>query len=166
MKVISEVYVLLSTFPFSFLPQTSCEALSSYLSSTVNTYITNVTAAAQLCSNFLCRGNGRCVRKNYNSSHYLHLNPENFRIVRVQSRHFALGRPTFADLKTLSRRFTCQCYKGLNCTPRTKRELAKALKFSVKLGLYQKSHTLHKTVLDDLQQTSISKDNIKKHLKV
>ncbi|XP_026216872.1 hyaluronidase PH-20-like [Anabas testudineus] len=114
--------------------QTSCEALSSYLSSTVNTYITNVTAAAQLCSNFLCRGNGRCVRKNYNSSHYLHLNPENFRIVRVQSRHFALGRPTFADLKTLSRRFTCQCYKGLNCTPRTKRELAKALNFSVKQG--------------------------------
>uniref|UniRef100_A0A3Q3KZI3 Hyaluronidase n=1 Tax=Labrus bergylta TaxID=56723 RepID=A0A3Q3KZI3_9LABR len=71
---------------------TSCEMLSSYLSSTLNPYITNVTLAAQLCSNFLCRGNGRCVRKKSNSNHYLHLNPENFR--------------------TFNKMFTCQCYKG------------------------------------------------------
>ncbi|KAG7222171.1 hypothetical protein INR49_016569 [Caranx melampygus] len=99
--------------------QASCESLSSYLSSTLNPYVTNVTAAAQLCSDFLCQGNGRCIRKNYNSNHYLHLNPENFRIVYIQNRYLVLGKPTFADLKTLSRRFTCQCYKGLSCTPRT-----------------------------------------------
>ncbi|XP_028426577.1 hyaluronidase PH-20-like isoform X1 [Perca flavescens] len=146
--------------------QTSCAALSSYLSTTLNPYITNVTAAAQLCSNFLCRGNGRCVRKNYNSSHYLHLNPENFRILHVQKRYLVLGRPTLTDLKALSRRFTCQCYKGLICTPRTYGELAKALIFSLNQGLYQKFHTLNKAMLDDTQQTSISKDNVKKNFKV
>uniref|UniRef100_A0A673C2F9 Hyaluronidase n=1 Tax=Sphaeramia orbicularis TaxID=375764 RepID=A0A673C2F9_9TELE len=103
--------------------QVSCDALSSYLSSTLNPYITNVTAAAQLCSNFLCQGNGRCVRKNYNSNYYLHLNPENFRVARIQRRYLVLGRPTLTDLKALSRRFTCQCYTGLTCTPRTYKEL-------------------------------------------
>uniref|UniRef100_A0A3B4TS15 Hyaluronidase n=1 Tax=Seriola dumerili TaxID=41447 RepID=A0A3B4TS15_SERDU len=123
----------------------SCESLSSYLSSTLNPYVTNVTVAAQLCSNFLCQGNGRCVRKNYNSNHYLHLNPENFRVMYIRKRYLVLGRPTFADLKTLSRRFTCQCYKGLRCTPRTYSELVKALIFSVKQGLHKKAHTLNKT---------------------
>ncbi|XP_062300212.1 hyaluronidase PH-20-like [Scomber scombrus] len=140
--------------------QTSCKALSSYLSSTLNPYITNVTAAAQLCSNFLCQGNGRCVRKNYNSSHYLQLNPENFKVIHVQNRYLVLGRPTFADLKTFSKRFTCQCYKGLNCTSRTYRELAKALIFSVQQGLQRKAYTLNKVneaVLDDTQQASITK---------
>ncbi|XP_071359029.1 hyaluronidase PH-20-like isoform X2 [Trachinotus anak] len=146
--------------------QASCESLSSYLSSTLNPYVTNVTAAAQLCSNFLCRGNGRCVRKNYNSNHYLHLNPENFRVMYIQNRYLVLGRPTFADLKTLSSRFTCQCYKGLSCTPRTYSELAKVLIYSVKQGLHQKAHTLNKAVLDDTQQASITKDNVKKNLKV
>uniref|UniRef100_A0A3Q0SFL2 Hyaluronidase n=1 Tax=Amphilophus citrinellus TaxID=61819 RepID=A0A3Q0SFL2_AMPCI len=122
-------------------PQMSCEALSSYLTSTLNPYITNVTTAAQLCSDFLCRGNGRCVRKNYKSNHYLHLNPESFRVVRIQKRYFVLGSPSLADLKSLSRRFNCQCYKGLSCTPRTYSELAKALVFGVKQGLYQNSHT-------------------------
>ncbi|KAM3588037.1 uncharacterized protein V6R79_019498 [Siganus canaliculatus] len=146
--------------------QTSCEALSSYLSSTLNPYITNVTAAAQLCSNFLCRGNGRCVRKNYNTSHYLHLNPENFRVVYVERRYLAVGRPTFTDLKALSRRFTCQCYRGLQCTPRTYKELAKALKFTLKPGLYQKTHALNKANWADRQQDSMTKDNVRKNLKV
>lgn len=128
--------------------QVSCGALSSYLTSTLNHYITNVTAAAQLCSNFLCQGNGRCVRKNYDSNHYLHLNPDNFRVMRIQKSYIVLGKPTLADLKALSRSFTCQCYEGLNCAPRTHRELAKALMFSLKQGTYPKPHTLKKTVID------------------
>ncbi|XP_041833159.1 hyaluronidase PH-20-like [Melanotaenia boesemani] len=141
--------------------QTSCEALSSYLTSVLNPYVTNVTAAAQLCSNFLCRGNGRCVRKKSRSSYYLHLNPENFRVLRVQERYFVLGRPTLADLKTLGMRFKCQCYKGLSCTPRTYRELAKMMKFSMKQGMNQKSYSLTKLMLDNKQQVSINKDNVK-----
>ncbi|XP_070710325.1 hyaluronidase PH-20-like [Pempheris klunzingeri] len=146
--------------------QTSCSGLSSYLSSTLNPYITNVTVAAQLCSSFLCRGNGRCVRKNYNSNHYLHLNPENFKVMHVHKRYLVLGRPTLTDLKALSRRFTCQCYKGLSCSPRTHRQLAKALSFSVKQGLHHKAHTLNKAMLDDMQQASIAKYDGKKNLKV
>ncbi|AWO98026.1 putative hyaluronidase PH-20-like [Scophthalmus maximus] len=146
--------------------QASCESLSSYLSSTLNPYVTNVSAAAQLCSHFLCRGNGRCVRKNYDSGHYLHLNPENFRVMRIQNHYLVLGRPTYADLKTLSRGFTCQCYKGLNCTSRTYSELAKALLFSVKQTLQQKAHTVNEAVLDDMQQASITKDKAKNNLNI
>ncbi|XP_056281221.1 hyaluronidase PH-20-like isoform X4 [Pseudoliparis swirei] len=152
-------------YPSVYL-QASCAALSFYLSSTLNPYINNVTLAAQLCSSFLCRGNGRCVRKNSNSNHYLHLNPDNFRILHVQKRYLVLGRPSLTDLKALSRRFTCQCYKGLSCSPRTYRELSKALVFSVKQGLFQKFHTLNKAMLDDAQQASITKDNVKKNMKV
>uniref|UniRef100_A0A8C6S9H9 Hyaluronidase n=1 Tax=Neogobius melanostomus TaxID=47308 RepID=A0A8C6S9H9_9GOBI len=96
----------------------SCRALSAYLKSTLNPYITNVTTAAQMCSLLLCRGNGRCVRKDYNSQLYLHLNPDSFRILRLQKGYIALGKPSLSDLKALSRGFTCQCYEGLNCTPR------------------------------------------------
>ncbi|XP_060886405.1 hyaluronidase-5-like [Labrus mixtus] len=144
-----------------FNDQTSCEMLSSYLSSTLNPYITNVTLAAQLCSNFLCRGNGRCVRKKSNSNHYLHLNPENFRVMYVQNRYLVLGRPTLTDLKTFNKMFTCQCYKGLNCSPRTYKELSKTLKFSMKQWLYQKAHTLNTAMLEDTQQTSFTKKSVK-----
>ncbi|CAG5927613.1 unnamed protein product [Menidia menidia] len=137
-----------------FDDQTSCEALSFYLNSTLNPYITNVTAAAQLCSSFLCRGNGRCVRKNSKSNHYLHLNSETFRIVHVGGRYLVLGRPTLADLKILRRRFSCQCYKGLSCTPRTYRELTKALTFSVKQGPF----SLSKGMLANIEQASINEE--------
>ncbi|CAJ1054935.1 hyaluronidase PH-20-like [Xyrichtys novacula] len=146
-----------------FNDQESCEDLSSYLTSTLNPYITNVTLAAQLCSNFLCRGNGRCVRKNYNSGHYLHLNPENFNVLHVQNRYLVLGKPTLTDLKNFSKRFTCQCYEGLNCSPRTYRELSKALSFSVKQWLYHKAHTLTKTMLEETQQDSYTQD--KRHFR-
>lgn len=152
--------------PFFFALQASCESLSSYLYTTLNPYITNVSAAAQLCSNFLCRGNGRCVRKNYNSYHYLHLNPDNFRILRVQNRYLVRGRPTFADLKAFRRGFNCQCYKGMNCTARSYGELAKTLKFSVKQGLIQKVRTLNKAALDDLQDASVRKDKVRSNWKV
>lgn len=162
-KFVSTTIVILF-IPFSISPlQLSCEALSSYLTSTLNPYITNVTTAAQLCSDFLCRGNGRCVRKNYKSSHYLHLNPESFRVVNTQKHYFVLGSPSLADLKSLSRKFNCQCYKGLKCTPRTYKELAKALMFSVKRGQYQNSHTLSKVGLDDTEQASTAKDKVNKN---
>ncbi|KAI3366784.1 hypothetical protein L3Q82_009448, partial [Scortum barcoo] len=149
-----------------FDDQTSCKAFSSYLSSTLNPYIANVTMAAQLCGSFLCRGNGRCVRKNYDTDRYLHLNPENFRVLHIEKRYLVLGRPTLGDLKTWSRGFTCQCYEGLSCTPRTFRELAKALMFNVKTGLHQKALALNKATSDNMQQASIAKDGGKKNLKV
>nr|XP_006633467.1 PREDICTED: hyaluronidase PH-20-like [Lepisosteus oculatus] len=94
----------------------SCEALSRYLPSTLNPYIVNVTAAAKLCSDMLCQGNGRCVRKNYDSNDYLHLNPANFKIQRGSNgKYFAVGMTSSADLTIFMNKFTCRCYAGKSC---------------------------------------------------
>ncbi|KAG5845929.1 hypothetical protein ANANG_G00144390 [Anguilla anguilla] len=98
--------------------KTSCEALSNYLTSTLNPYIANVTAAAKLCSRSLCQGNGRCVRKNYDSSDYLHLNPRTFTIIRYKMSYVAIGRLTVSDLSVFGKKFTCQCYAGRDCSPK------------------------------------------------
>lgn len=93
-----------------------CQALSKYLTATLNPYIANVTAAAKLCSDILCQSNGRCVRKNYNSSDYLHLNPANFKIQKRQNeKYVALGIVTSAEMNALASKFTCQCYTGKKC---------------------------------------------------
>lgn len=96
----------------------SCQALSEYLQSTLNPYIANVTAAAMLCSEVLCQGKGRCLRKNYNSTHYLHLNPAHFNIKRVDGKYLATGCPSAADMKMWAESFTCQCYTGSSCSPK------------------------------------------------
>ncbi|XP_035011808.1 hyaluronidase-5 [Hippoglossus stenolepis] len=96
----------------------ACESLSDYLTSTLNPYIANVTAATMLCSELLCQGKGRCVRKNYNSSQYLHLNPTYFRLLRANRKYVAIGLPSSADLDDWAGNFTCQCYAGGSCSPK------------------------------------------------
>ncbi|XP_048123575.1 hyaluronidase PH-20-like [Alosa alosa] len=94
----------------------SCEALSAYLDDTINPYVANVTAAAKLCGDFLCKGKGRCVRRNYTSHEYLHLNPDSFSIQRSELGEFTVvGAPSLQDLMAFARGFTCQCYAGQNC---------------------------------------------------
>ncbi|KAG7521891.1 hyaluronidase PH-20-like [Solea senegalensis] len=95
----------------------ACHSLSEYLTSTFNPYIVNVTAAAMLCSEVLCQGKGRCVRKNYNSTHYLHLNPTYFKILHTERKYVAIGLPSATDLETWAENFTCQCYAGSSCSP-------------------------------------------------
>ncbi|XP_040894463.1 hyaluronidase PH-20-like [Toxotes jaculatrix] len=95
----------------------ACQSLSEYLTSTFNPYIANVTAAAMLCSEVLCQKRGRCVRKNYDSSQYLHLNPTYFSILRAAKRYVAIGLPSAADLDAWAENFTCQCYAGWRCSP-------------------------------------------------
>ncbi|TSM52334.1 Hyaluronidase-5 [Bagarius yarrelli] len=70
--------------------KSSCVALSAYLPATLNPYVANVTAAAKLCSQTLCQGQGRCVRQNPDSAVYLHLNPKNFRIQQLM-KYVAVG---------------------------------------------------------------------------
>lgn len=94
----------------------ACQALSEYLTTTFNPYIANVTAAAMLCSEVLCQGRGRCVRKNYDSAHYLHLNAANFSILRADRKYVAVGRPSSADLDAWAEHFACQCYAGRSCS--------------------------------------------------
>jgi len=98
--------------------QVTCQSLSDYLTSTVNPYIANVTAATMLCSEVLCQGKGRCIRKSYNSPHYLHLNPTYFRILRAGRKYIAVGLPSAGDLNTWAENFTCQCYAGWSCSPK------------------------------------------------
>ncbi|XP_055049243.2 hyaluronidase-5 [Misgurnus anguillicaudatus] len=93
----------------------SCEALSAYLSSTLNPYITNVTAAAKLCSSTLCQNKGRCVRKNPQSNTYLHLNPKHFNILKSRGQYMAVGTPSLDDIRQFLDDFTCQCYAGQKC---------------------------------------------------
>ncbi|XP_030621689.1 hyaluronidase-5 [Chanos chanos] len=94
----------------------SCEALSSYLSDTLNPYIANVTAAASLCSKMLCQGSGRCVRKNYDSDDYLHLNPESFHIQMNNETYLATGVLSRGDVIAWADKFTCQCYANQTCS--------------------------------------------------
>ncbi|XP_029282926.1 hyaluronidase-1-like [Cottoperca gobio] len=98
--------------------EAACQSLSEYLTSTLNPYIANVTAAAMLCSEVLCQGKGRCVRKSYDSARYLHLNPTHFRILRAHRKYLAIGIPSAADLNAWAASFTCQCYGGESCSPR------------------------------------------------
>ncbi|XP_036374433.1 hyaluronidase-5-like [Megalops cyprinoides] len=110
-----------------FDDKASCEALSGYLTSTLNPYIANVTAAAKLCSDTLCQGNGRCVRQDYNTDAYLHLNPSSFKIQSSDGRYVAVGRPTLADLRVFAEKFTCQCFAGLDCSPKLTPQLRRTL---------------------------------------
>lgn len=71
-----------------------------------------------LCSEVLCQGKGRCVRRSYNSTRYLHLNPASFSILRGDRKYVAIGLPSAADLRAWAEHFTCQCYAGWRCSPR------------------------------------------------
>ncbi|KAM9807673.1 uncharacterized protein hyal4 [Neosynchiropus ocellatus] len=96
----------------------SCQSLSDYLASTLSPYVANVTAAATLCSRALCQSKGRCVRRSYDSDHYLHLNPQHFSILRADGRYVAVGLPSADDLEYWGKWFTCQCYAALSCSPK------------------------------------------------
>ncbi|XP_077600905.1 hyaluronidase PH-20-like [Stigmatopora nigra] len=95
----------------------SCESLSNYLTSTLNPYLVNVTAAAMLCSQALCQGRGRCVRRYSSSSVYLHLDASRFSILRADRKYMAVGLPSAQNLDAWAQNFTCQCYARQECTP-------------------------------------------------
>ncbi|XP_036036215.1 hyaluronidase-5-like [Onychomys torridus] len=97
----------------------SCLTLRDYLENTLNPYLINVTLAAKMCSQTLCRGQGMCSRKDWNSDDYLHLSPQNFQIQFVKSGKYEIrGSPTFDDLQYFSKNFRCNCYANLNCKER------------------------------------------------
>uniref|UniRef100_UPI00398F3C37 hyaluronidase-5-like n=1 Tax=Pristiophorus japonicus TaxID=55135 RepID=UPI00398F3C37 len=94
-----------------------CFTVGDYVKEVLNPYIVNVTSAARLCSKILCHNKGRCVRKNWDSTHYLHLNPASFRIRRNGIGYAVIGRTSFEDIVFLAEEFTCQCYAGQKCEP-------------------------------------------------
>lgn len=100
-------------------PQNTCRTLDNYLRRTLTPYLINVTMAARICSQVLCQDSGACARKKWNSSDYLHLNPENIVIKMTKDGKYSLqGQPTFQDLQTFIEKFDCHCYAGQSCEPR------------------------------------------------
>ncbi|XP_014640718.1 PREDICTED: hyaluronidase PH-20 [Ceratotherium simum simum] len=101
------------------LSEQSCTNLGNYMKTTLNPYIINVTLAAKMCSQVLCQEQGVCIRKHWNSSDYLHLNPKNFAIqIGKNGKYTVHGKPTLKDLQQFSKKFCCSCYANVRCKER------------------------------------------------
>ncbi|KAI5948051.1 Hyaluronidase PH-20 [Manis javanica] len=112
------------------LSKQSCMNLDNYMRTTLNPYLINVTLAAKMCNQVLCQDQGVCIRKHWNSSDYLHLNPVNFAIQTGKGGTYAVrGNPTLEDLKQFSERFHCSCFAHINCKERV--DLRKIRKINV-----------------------------------
>ncbi|NXG37033.1 HYAL1 protein, partial [Dromaius novaehollandiae] len=99
--------------------QEMCLKLKNYLDGDLGRYIVNVTASAELCSQTLCSGQGRCVRKNAQQG-FLHLDPFQFFIERHPSKPQFVVRSLASDSDSsqLAEEFSCQCYdswQGTRC---------------------------------------------------
>uniref|UniRef100_A0A672H9G0 Hyaluronidase n=1 Tax=Salarias fasciatus TaxID=181472 RepID=A0A672H9G0_SALFA len=91
----------------------NCTKVKSFLTRRLGQYITNVTRAAEVCSDVLCQGNGRCVRRNPRARHYLHLSSDSYHIRPTGEGGFAVsGWHSQHELQLLRRRFHCHCYEG------------------------------------------------------
>lgn len=95
----------------SFL-QANCTKVKEFITTNLGPYITNVTKAAEVCSQHLCRNNGRCIRRNWKALDYLHLNPQNFQIKTSKNGVIVRGVASLTDLQTMAEKFTCHCYQG------------------------------------------------------
>ncbi|XP_067349187.1 hyaluronidase-4 isoform X2 [Channa argus] len=97
----------------SFLTTHNCTKVKSFLSHRLGQYIMNVTRAAEVCSDFLCQGNGRCIRRDPRTSHYLHLSADSYQIRPSGEGGFAVtGWHSQHELQLLTERFRCHCYEG------------------------------------------------------
>ncbi|XP_005402510.1 PREDICTED: hyaluronidase-4 [Chinchilla lanigera] len=91
----------------------NCTKVKQFVSSDLGSYVVNVSTAAEVCSLHLCRNNGRCVRKMWNASDYLHLSNESYHIEVSENGKFAVkGNVSDADLARMKERFFCHCYEG------------------------------------------------------
>uniref|UniRef100_A0A3B5BC66 Hyaluronidase n=1 Tax=Stegastes partitus TaxID=144197 RepID=A0A3B5BC66_9TELE len=91
----------------------NCTMVKSFLSHRLGQYITNVTRAAEICSDSMCQGNGRCVRRDPRSPHYLHLSPDTYHIHPSGDGDFTVtGWHSQHELQLLTERFRCHCYEG------------------------------------------------------
>ncbi|XP_069083675.1 hyaluronidase-4-like [Pleurodeles waltl] len=91
----------------------SCKKVKQFVTSDLGFYLTNVTKAAEVCSQHLCWNNGRCLRKTWNSLDYLHLNPESYKIHLSENLEMSVtGEASDEDLKLMVNKFDCHCYQG------------------------------------------------------
>ncbi|XP_058501257.1 hyaluronidase-4 [Solea solea] len=93
--------------------RSNCSKVKAFLSHRLGQYIINVTRAAEVCSDFLCQGNGRCVRRDPRAPHYLHLSRGSYHIRPSGNGDFAVtGWHSQHELQLLTERFRCHCYEG------------------------------------------------------
>ncbi|XP_077197042.1 hyaluronidase-4-like [Paroedura picta] len=93
--------------------EVNCTKVKQFVASELGFYIINVTRAVEVCSRHLCHNNGRCVRRNWKSLDYLHLNPNSFQIKASEDQGFTVrGKASHSDLQIMSEKFTCHCYQG------------------------------------------------------
>lgn len=95
------------------LLQYNCSKVKAFLNHRLGQYITNVTRAAEVCSEFLCQSNGRCIRRDPRALHYLHLSRTTYRILPNRNGTFTVtGWHSQHELQLLAKRFHCHCYEG------------------------------------------------------
>ncbi|XP_033889493.2 hyaluronidase-4-like [Acipenser ruthenus] len=91
----------------------NCSKVNLFMNYELGLYITNVTKAAEVCSEFLCQNNGRCVRKDWQAFHYLHLHPNSYMIQPSNEGEFIVtGQASSEELSDLREKFSCHCYQG------------------------------------------------------
>ncbi|XP_068595830.1 hyaluronidase-5-like [Brachionichthys hirsutus] len=95
----------------------ACIDALQHLDRVMNPYILNVSTATQLCSKALCSGRGRCVRKQWDTDVFLHLNPQRYRIYQkhYRGRWTVAGRLSQSDVHWFNRHFDCMCYSRKAC---------------------------------------------------
>lgn len=82
----------------------------------MNPYIINITLAAKMCNQVFCQEKGYCIRKDLDSSEYLHLNPMHLTIESKENGKFKIkGKPSVDDLKQFAENFQCSCYSNTDC---------------------------------------------------
>ncbi|KAM6202270.1 hyaluronidase-4-like [Rhynchocyon petersi] len=91
----------------------NCTKVKQFVHSDLGRYLVNVSRAAEVCSQRLCRSNGRCVRRRWDAPHYLHLNPTSFHVEASEDGDLTVtGSASETDLRALAERFSCHCYQG------------------------------------------------------
>ncbi|XP_043933528.1 hyaluronidase-4-like [Protopterus annectens] len=91
----------------------TCEIMKKYVDSTLGFYVLNVSTAALKCSQTLCNGNGRCLRKDSEAGAFLHLNTASFKITQNDGEGLQVkGDLSPNDVQNLRKKFVCQCYQG------------------------------------------------------
>lgn len=90
----------------------SCSSLNEYLQDSLGRYLLNVSTAAELCSETLCKFHGRCLRKVPDQDVYLHLSPLSHTIVRQNGQLKVRGAAGKVELTLFRTHFKCQCYTG------------------------------------------------------
>ncbi|XP_054476222.1 hyaluronidase-5-like [Anoplopoma fimbria] len=95
----------------------SCFDARRHLEQVMNPYALNVSTATRLCSQALCQGRGRCVRKRWDEDVFLHLDPRRYRIEQKRSGGplTVNGGLSQEDVNWFDRSFDCMCYGEEPC---------------------------------------------------